>query len=265
MRADEAERTMGGTTSLIPASRFGQVLNDARVRADRSIEELAHASQGQFTALDLRAIEDGHEELTERRLARVAELYGVAVDELRPARSQLVIDLDSGTVAAGERAARFEPPADEPDELTPEVLTQYLSLVYAMRDIEPGTPIPLRDLDIEVLCQALDQGALDIERELRALMADAAPLARRTRSLRRRLVVPAAGVLVAATAIGTLVFVQRQDATPPDPTPAVTPSATTDVFEPVPVAPGEVSVEVPPIVYERDDPSDPPGEPRVIE
>jgi hypothetical protein len=169
-------------------------------------------------------------------------------------------------VAAGDRSARFDPPAEEPADVTPEVLTQYLSLVYAMRDIEPGTPIPLRDLDIEVLCQALDQGAFDIERELHALMAETAPLARRTRSLRRRLVVPAAGVLVAATAIGTLVFVQRQDdTTAPASTPAVSPPATTDVFEPVPVAPGELSVEVPPIVYERDDPTDPAGEPTVIE
>jgi hypothetical protein len=257
---------MGGTTSLIPASRFGQVLSEARVQADRSVEQLAGQSQGQFTALDLRAIEDGHEVLTERRLALVAGLYGVDVDELRPSRAQLVIDLNAGTVAAGDRSARFDPPAEEPADVTPEVLTQYLSLVYAMRDIEPGTPIPLRDLDIEVLCQALDQGAFDIERELHALMAETAPLARRTRSLRRRLVVPAAGVLVAATAIGTLVFVQRQeDTTAPASTPAVSPPATTDVFEPVPVAPGELSVEVPPIVYERDDPTDPAGEPTVIE
>jgi hypothetical protein len=71
---------------------------------------------------------------------------------------------------------------------------------------------------------------------------------------------------VAATAIGTLVFVQRQeDTTAPASTPAVSPPATTDVFEPVPVAPGELSVEVPPIVYERDDPTDPAGEPTVIE
>ena len=150
---------MGGTTSLIPASRFGQVLREARVQADRSVEQLSAPVAGPVH----RPRPAGHRGRSRgadrRRRGSLADLYGVAVEELRPSRSELVIDLDDGH--GGRRravgAGPIRPPTAGRRHVRGADATTSRSSTR-MRDIEPGTPIPLRDLDVAVLCQALDQG-----------------------------------------------------------------------------------------------------------
>jgi transcriptional regulator with XRE-family HTH domain len=232
---------------LIPTTRFGDVLRDAREHSGRSLDDLSEAAE-QLTVTRLQAIEDGRAQVDEDLVVTLAELYGVEATDLAAHRGELVIDLDRGTVSAGGAERSLPVHGDEHvlDASGPEgseILTRYLSLVHALRGIEPGTPFPIRQLDVAVLGEALSWRQERVERELVQLMLDdTREIEHRTRSLRRRLIVPAAGVLVAATAVGALVFVRASN----DGSPA--PSSTNPAVVPA----GEVDLGPPPLVLERD-------------
>jgi hypothetical protein len=194
------------TLALVPPRRLGALLRDQRAAGGRSVDELAAVSR--FDATELAAVEAGDRALTDAELTAVLEVYGVQPDELVPERAKLVIDLDEQVLSAGGAAqtlAGDTPTADE-------VLASYLSLVYTLRHATPGTRIVLRDADIEVLARALDLAQAAVSERLHALMAEpAGEVQRRSRLLRGRVLVPLAGVVVAATAIGALVLVQGDD------------------------------------------------------
>ena len=145
----------------------------------------------------------------------LSEVYGVRTGELIPDRGELVIDLEGGTVAAGVHQRRIESSgAADPEE----VLVQYLALVYAMRGIEPGQPLQLRDVDIGVLAVALADSPAHLESRLEELMLNPDDrVGQRSRRLSHRLIVPAAGILVGATAVGILVMISARDGSPPPP------------------------------------------------
>jgi hypothetical protein len=146
------------------------------------------------------------------------------------------VDLDHRRLRAGEHESPLPAPTAD------EVLATYLSLVYTMRHASPGTPVSLRDADIAVLSRVLDLTSVDVETRLVDLMADPEQhVARRHRWLRARVLVPAAGVLVAATALGSLVLVNGST----DPAPPATTTAPTTAEMPT------VSL-IPPVVVERD-------------
>lgn len=212
--------------AIVPPSRLGRLFREAREERGESLEQVASRLGEGASEVLLRDVEHGTFDLTDRDVAILSDAYGVQTRELVPARSRLVIDLDEGTVAVAEQARAFA--TDDPDE----VLTRYLSLVYALRGLPPGTPVPLRDLDLAVLGQALRLGAGEVEARLVTLMQDPQQkVAPTTRDLRRRLVVPAAGLLVAVTAVGALVLITR-DSSQADPAPTATEqpvSATPDV------------------------------------
>jgi transcriptional regulator with XRE-family HTH domain len=257
---------------LVPSARFGAVLRDVRGVLELDLDEMASRSGGRFDSSALAAYEAGLPSADEGTVEALARLYGVETRLLSPPRGELVIDLVRGEVLSGEHHVPIPTDADEPSV----VLSRYLELVYAMRGLAPGEQFPLRGPDLQVLGEALELGVVDVEAELRELMSSSgSELETRGRRLRRRLIVPAAGILVAATAVGTLLLVRDTSTdvapgtsadTDPVGSPTGAPAATADpdLFGPVPVDPGETSVELPPIVYERDDPSDPPGDPEVI-
>ena len=86
-------------------------------------------------------------------------------------------------------------------------LPLYLGLIVALRGGVPGTAIPLRQSDLEVLSDALLVEPEDIEERLALLMTNPRDrVGRRCRRLSRRAVVPEAGILVAATGEGLLVL-----------------------------------------------------------
>jgi len=217
--------------AVVPPNRLGRLLRETREERGETREQVAaRLGEGATPAL-LGDVEGGTFDLTDRDVAVLSDAYGVQTKELVPARSRLVIDLSQGTVAVAGQTRAFA--TDDADE----VLTRYLSLVYTLRGLPPGTPVPLRDLDLAVLGQALRMGAGEVEARLVGLMQDPErTVATTTRDLRRRLVVPAAGLLVAVTAVGALVLVTRDGDDAPRPGTAPV-SADSPALPPVSLAP----------------------------
>ncbi len=152
-------------------------------------------------------VEAGGATLDESLVRWLTDLYGVEAGLLVPARSRLIIDLDEGHVALGER--RFAIDGVEPDA----ILTNYLALVYSLRGLPVGTPIPLRNVDLTVLSDALRIPSRDLSMSLGRMMSSDTDMVREhARGLHRRLVVPVAGILVGLTAIGGLLLVRSDTA-----------------------------------------------------
>lgn len=215
--------------SVIPPARLGALLTATRERKGSTLEELAAGSA--FSADDLASLEAGRRNLTDREVGEVLKVYGIDASTLVPERTELIVDLTDHQLAAGGEVRTLAGDAPTAEE----VLATYLSLVYALRHATPGTPLTLRDADITVLSRALELAQLDVERRLHELMVDAdGVVLTRVRDLRRRLLLPAIGVAVAATAIGTLLFVQAVGDDPPagDPTVEVGP-ASEEIGDPV--------------------------------
>ena len=119
-----------------------------------------------------------------------------------------MIDLDERVLAAGGEERSLAGKAPTADA----VLASYLSLVYTLRHAEPGTPIVLRESDVDVLARVLDLGRPTVASRLHQLMIEpAGEVRRRSRLLRGRVLVPLAGVVVAATAVGALLLVQADE------------------------------------------------------
>ncbi len=195
---------------LVPPRRLGSLLSEARVSRGYSLEDAASRLGGRLSSVALLEAETGHRRLEDRDLAAVAELYGIETSDLVPARSELVIDLNEGMISAGAEA-RISVVAD-PEERE-QVLARYLTLVYSMRRTPPGTSIPLRVGDLVVLADTLGITVEEVSAELRSMMTPEAAAARlverRHRGLRGRVLVPAIGVVVAVTAVGTLILVPQ--------------------------------------------------------
>jgi transcriptional regulator with XRE-family HTH domain len=213
--------------ALVPTWRLGALLHDARERDGRTLAELAAASD-RFDASGLADLEAGARPLTDDDLQHVVDLYGVDPDDLVPGRSDLVVDLDQNRLATAGHSQPLAGTAPTADE----VLASYLSLVYTLRSTTPGTRVPLRDADLDVLARALALATPEVEHRLEDLMAHpTAELHHQSRLLRARVLVPAAGVLLAVTVAGALVVWARSDDAPaPAPAPAAVstvPSAST--------------------------------------
>jgi hypothetical protein len=197
-----------GTAAAVPLRRLGTLLRDARLLAGDDLEAVALRSEGRYDTIDLHAIEAGEYRLTDDEVTELLDLYRADPGELLASRSTLVIDLDEGTVAAGNWTISFAPGADGPDD----ILARYLALLYEMRGLEPGTAIPLRSLDVSVLSEALAMPARAVEERLEILMVPGnRRLEQARRLLRRRVLVPAAGLVIAATAAGVLLFSPSAD------------------------------------------------------
>lgn len=186
---------------------------------------MSFASGTRFSPSFLDDVERGRTEVTDVQARELLELYGVDLDGGTFGRSQLVIELDEGRVGVGPTALRF-------DESTGSVvLERYVSLLYLLRGQTPGSPIPLRDDDLDVLAEALDAPTRSIEADLRSIISDRFTPSR-TRRLGRRTRLTQLGLLVGATVTGALIIVGDPGSTAA----AAAPSDTTSVGVPVQLA-----------------------------
>lgn len=206
LRADAArmaESNSLDTFSLVPTVRLGRILNDARTRQGTTLPALARAGGSRFSSEELAAVEAGQRRLSDEEIAHLARVYGVETAAVMPQRTRLVIDLHDRTITIGDKTAK----ASKRDSLTDGVLTRYLSLLYKLRGEQPGQPLRLRQLDLDVLGESLWLEPHLVEHRLVGLMPErVGELKKRSGLLGRRLVVPAVGILVAVTAGGTLVL-----------------------------------------------------------
>lgn len=194
-------------TALVPPRRLGRLLSEARSAQGLTLEDLAGRSAGRFSLAALSSIERGSREITDDEARVLSSVYGIESTALVPPRSQLIVDLDEGLLSVEDRRAQLPRLVHSRDE----VLTRYLTMVYSMRQLPPGAPLTLRVDDLDVLGEALRVGSGQLTADLEALMANPADLLHhRSRSLRRRVLLPAAGIMVALVGVGALVLVQGQ-------------------------------------------------------
>ena len=99
----------------------------------------------------LRNYERGSEAVPDDVAGRLADAYDCDVSTLLPNRDVAPVVLEPGYLRVGAASKTLRSDDPHPDE----VLKGYLSLLYDMRDLKPGTRIPLRDHDLDALAEAL--------------------------------------------------------------------------------------------------------------
>jgi transcriptional regulator with XRE-family HTH domain len=237
---------------LIPPRRLGSLLSASRAAKGLTLADMALQSNGEFSLSALASIERGTTPVFGPDLERVVELYGLEADSFIPTRSKLVVDMDEGRMWVSETRHRAKVGRQATRS---EVLARYLSMVYCMRGIDPGTRVTLRVEDLDVLGASLGTGVGRIVSDLEALMDDpGGQVTWRSRLLKKSVLVPAAGLLVAFCGAGALVLTSGGDAGAAERQPAA-PAATSATGEDVGFhAAGDVAGDVrlgPAVVQER--------------
>lgn len=201
--------------TFVPPRRLGSLLQQNRLQRARSVETVAQGTR--FSPSELADIESGRRILADDEIDAVVAAYGLEPGEVVPERAELVIDLREHRLLAGGEERTLAGRAPTADQ----VLASYLSLVYTLRHTRPGTPLVLREADLSVLSRALDLARPEVETRLHELMAEPdGEVSRRAGLLRGKVLLPLAGIVVAATAVGALLLVQGDDETQPAPPPA---------------------------------------------
>ncbi len=126
----------------------GRQLRHVRRKQGLSRSEVARSAG--LTRRELAAYERGRVDIPESDLWCLAGSCGVDVGELLPHRDKLRVDSDLSSLAIGDTIRHLRSPG-EPDGL----LTEYLSMIYELRNLPPGTRVPLRDEDLHTLADAL--------------------------------------------------------------------------------------------------------------
>ena len=196
-------------TTVVPANRLGQLLVEARQRGGTDLEELAAISG--FTVGELADFEAGHRVLNDDVVSTITSLYELDCGPIIPHRAELTIDLNDNVLMASGHALPLDSQAHQ------HVLDRYLSLVYVLRDRSPGSSVPLRGEDLDILAASLAERRELIEEQLLASMfAQDEAVPGLIGWFKRRLWVPTAGVIVSAVSVGTLVMVSSAPEAPPE-------------------------------------------------
>lgn len=193
------------TALLVPPRRLGELLGRRRSEMGQSVAEIEHRSLGRFSAGDLALFEAGEASPTDEQLRHLADMYGLDLSAITPQRAFLELDLSEGLVSIGGEEERFDPDQDDR-----EILLRYLAIVYRMRAINPGVVVPARNDDLATLALVFSTTPSEMRAKLESLMlGERAELRHRHSELKRRIVVPGLGVLVALTTVGGLLLVRH--------------------------------------------------------
>jgi len=195
---------MNTEASLVPPARLGALLSNRRQEIGADLATLAKQSNGELNLIELEAIEKGRQEINDDQIEMITNLYDLESGNIVPQRSRLIVDLDGQTLRAGTEQVQFT------SQNFDQVLEQYLSLLYLLRDVNPGSELTLRKPDLLALEEALQRSIIDIEQNLFSLMSQP-QIITRTSWLSQRKIIPAAGLLVGLTAFGSLVLLQGDD------------------------------------------------------
>lgn len=193
---------MASNLGLVPQRRLGALLADRREMYGYTVADMARRSMGRFSENDLEAIESGTVELDDSTIEALSLLYEFNSTPPTQQRSRLIIadDEDLPTHVAG---GEFD------DGLITSVLQRYVALLHLLRSRPVGESLPLRGDDMEMLSSAFRVTELEIANRLQHIMDnDLSAVSEQAERMRRRLVVPAAGLLVGPTPGGMLVLVK---------------------------------------------------------
>lgn len=171
----------------------------ARLRAARQGRRIPLGRAAEAAGIeraDLAAYEADERAIPSRVVDGLLALYGTTLAHLAPEREGDDVRLAGDVLhVASERRGVGD------DEAS--VLDAYLGLVYQLRGLRRGDPIPLRDDDLDALARALGGEPAEIEARLVELMHCTPEEAVRIRKvlLRRRVLVPAAALVMGAGAL----------------------------------------------------------------
>jgi transcriptional regulator with XRE-family HTH domain len=144
--------------------RVGMQLRELRVASGRKRHHVA-AETG-IRSRDLAAYEKGRGPIPAEHLERLAAVYDVSVDDLVPPRRGVSVDFDRRTFRISSTVRIM----GEHEFTETELLREYLALLRAMRGNPPGTPVTLREDDLDRLAAALGGETHRIEARLIQLM-----------------------------------------------------------------------------------------------
>jgi len=159
-----------------PSRGVGRQLRHVRRKQGLSRSEVARSAG--LTRRELAAYERGRVQIPESDLWCLAGSCGVDVGELLPHRDELRIDSSLSSLAVGDSIRHLRGPA-EPDGL----LREYLAMIYELRNLPPGSRVPLRESDLATLADALGGSAEAIEARLVTLIGASSDEAARLRAI----------------------------------------------------------------------------------
>lgn len=175
----------------MPTASLGELLIANRCDAGLTLDEV-----GQTSGLGrdrVAAVEAGRHDLSDAELSILLDRYPIPSASRRFTRTVVEIDLDGGSLRLRKtRRHRSVPSADRN-------LLQYLALVHHHFEIEPGTPLPLKAVDLVLL-----RASLALRRDQVTSRLDRMTGGGRAHLVRHRSLLAAAvatGVVVAAGAI----------------------------------------------------------------
>ncbi len=194
--------SLASNLGLVPRRRLGALLADRREVYGYSMEDMARRSMGRFSLGDLEHIESGAVSLDDSDIEALSLLYEFNSAPPTPQRSRLIL-------ADDEDVPVLDGPDPYDDALITSVLQRYVALLYLLRSRPVGEPLPLRGDDTAMLAGAFNLTEADMgDRLLNIMEHDTVLVGEQADRMRRRLVVPAAGLLVGPTPAGMLVLVK---------------------------------------------------------
>lgn len=232
-RPEPADAHREPAVSEASPQRLGLLLADARTRRGLRLADVTAQLGGVLQPAELMALESGAFVPPRETLARLSAVYGVSARDLVPPRDHLVIDTVEGYLRAGQHIALLErpvrgvahDPGAEPNDQgvgRHDLLSRYLEMIWELRAVEPGSRIPLRDPDLEVLGESLGSAPDDVRSELTTLMDSASRMDRASgadtiRTPKRRVLVGLGVAIAAVTGTALVPGARAADAAGTDP------------------------------------------------
>jgi len=185
---------------LVPPARLGALLVERRTARGLDVVEMARRSNGMFTPAYLENAEKGRVSVDDRVVGHLVGLYESEAGPVIPQRSELVLDIDRRRLSIGDTVVDFE--SLHADDL----LDRYVSMVYELRGLEPGTDLVLRDRDLAVLAQALGTTESDLRHDIRGLI-EAPDSVKQAKAVGRVRMFATTGMLVGLSVVAAVVLV----------------------------------------------------------
>jgi transcriptional regulator with XRE-family HTH domain len=149
------------------AKEVGARLRDIRRQQGLSLQAVAETSQREFKASVLGAYERGERMISVLRLQRLAQIYGVPVDQLlpRPAGSRRTTSTEARPVVGGPLKldlVRLES-TEFPER---ELIRRYVGMIQIQRGDFNGRIITIREEDVRSLARVLEAEEADLRSRL---------------------------------------------------------------------------------------------------